>query len=546
MASDFLIAMRKVRSEISQFRDGPKILFEEYCKLQKYLARNAEKRPKATKEYAVNTFNEIATEEVRFKERLDKAVAGTLVYQKERRPGNTLTRDERNQLTLWSEEADYFGEILNRCADAKAAIVEFLIAYFPKGIASDPNWKRLAEELLPKWNLYRQKIDTLSKTDESALRKKHFQSKVDARYDFLVNQFERTFNASRDKESLLTSEILRYETLFQKEKLPLRGINNIDQPVEGLRFKSNEVNAIRQLYDKLIIRGDHEYNLTELPNSGMVRTGAADYYHVEVEAMAKYLNWLKDFDQHKDLSKEGLFNQIIHGLGTIKIMADDIPTSSMKKETLESYLAKYYKISEEVKKASSIGEGITKLKALVLFYNEKKRAPKVIDISTKREDGSVDYGWIARDSRIDDWISEKIVAPTEDRIARLEELLAIFPNDTLENLQATIRQNEPKFNLLLTPKGRKAIRPIVSNYTDAKPRIIGYMLHAMIELRLLRESVLKGNQIELYAALLETFGEVGTRQALNANLTKLSEPNEYQREQIENHKRQISTLLSKK
>jgi hypothetical protein len=201
MASDFLIALRKVRSEISQFPDGPKILFEEYCKLQKYLARNAEKRPKATKEYAVNTFNEITTEEARFKERLETAITGTLVYQKERRPGNTLTKDEQNQLTLRSEEADYFGEILNRCADAKAAIVEFLLAYFPKGIASDPNWKRLAEELLPKWNLYRQKMDALSKADESALRKKHFQSKVDARYDFLVNQFERMFNARETKKA---------------------------------------------------------------------------------------------------------------------------------------------------------------------------------------------------------------------------------------------------------------------------------------------------------------------------------------------------------
>ncbi len=73
MASDFLITLRKFRFERKEFPEGLKVLFDEYCKLQMYLRRNVEKRPKTTKEFAVNTFNEIIVEERRLHDLLNNA-----------------------------------------------------------------------------------------------------------------------------------------------------------------------------------------------------------------------------------------------------------------------------------------------------------------------------------------------------------------------------------------------------------------------------------------------------------------------------------------
>lgn len=72
------------------------------------------------------------------------------------------------------------------------------------------------------------------------------------------------------------------------------------------------------------------------------------------------------------------------------------------------------------------------------------------------------------------------------------------------------------------------------------------MLCALKGLKLLVPSALSGNKTQLYNSLKATFGNIGTRQSLNANLVKVEALNEYEREQVAQHTSGIKRKILEK
>lgn len=368
--------------------------------------------------------------------------------------------------------------------------------------------------------------------------------KVDRDFDLQKEQFERTYNNSSAKDALVRREIQSYERLFDLELLPIKQINNIDTPIDGLRYRAFEIVTIRKLYDKLIVRGEREYHLTAVPGSPIVFTGAADTFHIKAEVHYKYLGWLKDFQQKKDLSSDTLISAILRDLGTVRITSSDAESlKAIDPDQLNTYLSKYYQVSEEVKVSRDLANIIFQLKTLVFFYKERAREPLVTDISKKGENGEWQFGWIVRKTEIDKWIKEKIVLPLEDKISRLSELQSILTSTTPGDTQQQKPKKEKGFEAHLIGNGRRVVSYLRSHYESSKPIVIAYMLKALAELKFLKAGSL-ANQVELHRALTTTFGKVGTRQSLSANLSKLQDPGDYHRAQIDTHKKEIKAATS--
>lgn len=102
------------------------------------------------------------------------------------------------------------------------------------------------------------------------------------------------------------------------------------------------------------------------------------------------------------------------------------------------------------------------------------------------------------------------------------------------------------FEVFLNNKGEKVLTYLTTKYKDAKPQTIFFMLCALKGLKLLVPSALSGNKTQLYNSLKATFGNIGTRQSLNANLVKVEALNEYEREQVAQHTSGIKRKILKK
>lgn len=82
---------------------------------------------------------------------------------------------------------------------------------------------------------------------------------------------------------------------------------------------------------------------------------------------------------------------------------------------------------------------------------------------------------------------------------------------------------------------------LISRYKGQKPKQFVYMLCALADLGIIEKSAL-ANQTELHKGLTTTFGNVGTRQSLQINLSKLSSANRSEEQQISMHKERIRTF----
>lgn len=378
-----------------------------------------------------------------------------------------------------------------------------------------------------------------------AKQKQIYQTQIAKEFSDLKNSFEKLYNQSGDKDRLLQSEISKFEFLLYPEKLAITSNNNIDFPIPGLPFDTIRINYLRKIYQKIVVKGEKEYHFIDGPNS---KVKAKSSLNIMVEAIAKYLQWLREFQDLKELSKDELFQKIIKGLGVIIIKGSDKEVlDQVDTNLLDTYLATYYNLSNKVRVAKTITEAIVNLKALVLFYKEQARRPKVVDVSQRNEAGKISYGWIVRDTKIDDWINTKILLPVEDKIARLQELKDVYPEDSLGNssLKNLVSKVPLGFEQYLNQRGVAISDHLKSSYQNAKPQIIAFMLFALDELKLLNPGTLSNNITELHSALTLTFGKIGTRQSITNNLSKLRSPDSYQKAQIRSHKTEIQKAAKK-
>lgn len=426
-------------------------------------------------------------------------------------------------------------------------VIEYSFEDWEEGKISG-NWepgKTLIEDSKTREKYYSFLPDEEFKRIESK-RKFIYETDVLKQFNNFKTSFERKYNGSADKERLLRSEITNFETLFFSEKLELRSLNNFDRPIPDFRFTTIDIDIIRKLYKKIIVSGEREYHFVSCKNQ-QFRTGYEGEKHILVEAASKYLDWLREFQELKILCKEELFNKIIAGLGAVTIIAGDSQILNQIDPTeLDSYLSTYYRLADKVKESKSIGTAITNLRALVLYYKEQARRPKVTDISRRDETGKINFGSVARDTKIDDWINIKIVVPVEDKIKRLEELKDVYVNDILGTKSpiGAIDQPAKGFEVYLRENVKSLFPYLMQTYWNAKPQVIAFMLLALSKMNCIQSGALTRNKKQLHLSLTETFGYIGTRQALNRNLKNLQTADQYQRDQIKIHKNEISKALT--
>lgn len=135
-------------------------------------------------------------------------------------------------------------------------------------------------------------------------RKRVYWEEVDRQFTYLKKQFVDKYRQSSNSTRLLDQEINRYESLFFSEKLPLTGILTNDEfPIDSLNMSTVDISGYRKLYEKLIVRGQREYHFTNSPSAKM-QFGSGDYHFKRVDALAKYLTWLQNFDTNKILMEE--------------------------------------------------------------------------------------------------------------------------------------------------------------------------------------------------------------------------------------------------
>ncbi|MGI4872099.1 MAG: hypothetical protein ACRYFX_13085 [Janthinobacterium lividum] len=82
-----------------------------------------------------------------------------------------------------------------------------------------------------------------------------------------------------------------------------------------------------------------------------------------------------------------------------------------------------------------------------------------------------------------------------------------------------------------------------SKYTNSKSKILASLLFALTDLELMTAS-LSENQTELHQSLVSFFGSIGTRQALNINITKLNSASQREHQTIEKIRKLIQQHLA--
>lgn len=102
------------------------------------------------------------------------------------------------------------------------------------------------------------------------------------------------------------------------------------------------------------------------------------------------------------------------------------------------------------------------------------------------------------------------------------------------------------FDNYIVEQHRNKLMPyLISNYAGNTPGGYGFMLYALVEAGCIVSSTLNGNQSALHRALINTFGEIGSRQALNIALNRLDpkEIHDEDKRQITVHKQRIVDFL---
>lgn len=126
-----------------------------------------------------------------------------------------------------------------------------------------------------------------------AKQKELFLQKVAEEVKHFKLRFDSTYESSENKDYFQKNEIEKYEKLLFQEKFRLPGIlMSNEMPIQGLPYSVLQIRDIRELYDKLIVKGDKDYSKTSSPNC-QFGIGVGDFHNVRVEAIAQYYEWIK-------------------------------------------------------------------------------------------------------------------------------------------------------------------------------------------------------------------------------------------------------------
>jgi hypothetical protein len=166
MHSDFVVTLRRIEWEKSKFPNAEEILFAQYCEIQKLIKRKALSHPKLLKQFVLNTIDEIDVEQ-----RTIETKAGKASQELKKRLGrkdktNRLSPTDLKELKKHEEDLRYFSEILTTIFDAKATLLEYLAAYHSEYLIKEQRLIVELRNLLPVFNLYRQKIENLIINDD--------------------------------------------------------------------------------------------------------------------------------------------------------------------------------------------------------------------------------------------------------------------------------------------------------------------------------------------------------------------------------------------
>nr|WKN35059.1 hypothetical protein K4G66_22025 [Tunicatimonas sp. TK19036] len=172
-------------------------------------------------------------------------------------------------------------------------------------------------------------------------RKKLYWEKVDRYFKSFKKSFLDQYKLSGNPDRLLQIEIDKYEALFFSEKCQLKGIpTNDDFPIDGLNIYSINIIEYRKLYEKIYLKGNREYHHTNSPNC-KEQIGSGDYHFVIVEAYAKYLTWLQNFDETSiimaEIDLERIKPYMAENDFDFYYNADNIPNQDLVFATIEHF-----------------------------------------------------------------------------------------------------------------------------------------------------------------------------------------------------------------
>lgn len=149
--------------------------------------------------------------------------------------------------------------------------------------------------------------------------------KVTKELDGMSDRFEEIYDQSDDPERLLELETNKYEQIFNKD-LKIPNVQAGNEPlIPGLKFSIHQIKSYRDIYYRIIVKGEREFKHTNSPKYPINVNSDRDF--INVEAIAKYIEWLKSFHlgglnfYSADPDKEGKkisFWQYIQSGGGIK------------------------------------------------------------------------------------------------------------------------------------------------------------------------------------------------------------------------------------
>ena len=158
----FVKTLRKTKAKGNlQFPEGIKILEEQADNIRCHIEEYQNKRDDVLKEFAIDSLNEIVTEEKEIQKIYDQSYSKQQEIQL--RMSKVRAMNDVDLYKYWLGQSEYYGEVLNHISDTKFYLVEFLAANYPLKFAIDEKKFELMKSILPAWNPARKKVISLSK-----------------------------------------------------------------------------------------------------------------------------------------------------------------------------------------------------------------------------------------------------------------------------------------------------------------------------------------------------------------------------------------------
>lgn len=123
------------------------------------------------------------------------------------------------------------------------------------------------------------------------------------------------------------------------------------------------------------------------------------------------------------------------------------------------------------------------------------------------------------------WKLKEVTTGYSVTLSHLIEAIDFYIIDNTKKEDEIIK-NPTKFEYFLTDEGKKDLSIIIQNYKNAKGKSLACLLYALHDLKYLDGHPCQLNQTKLFESLKNILGEIGTRQALNKQITAINEAND--------------------